>query len=117
MVATADGYPLSVNEFTQSQAEDHIFFYYLAPRVTIIDSTTAGANAFFNTTDDKRYTSVSIGFFYKDYSLSREDMAGYRSIARSTLSFNPIRTNSSGVISNSTSILVPDGLFDVNTSG
>ncbi len=33
-----------VNEYTQSQAEDHTFFYYLAPQVTIIGSTTAGAN-------------------------------------------------------------------------
>jgi C-terminal processing protease CtpA/Prc len=33
-----------VNEVTQSQAEDHTFFYYLAPRVTIIGSTTAGAD-------------------------------------------------------------------------
>ncbi len=33
-----------VNEYTQSQAEDHTFFYYLAPKVTIIGSTTAGAN-------------------------------------------------------------------------
>ena len=33
-----------VNEYTQSQAEDHTFFYYLAPRVTIIGSTTAAAN-------------------------------------------------------------------------
>ncbi|MDO5523753.1 MAG: S41 family peptidase [Bacteroidia bacterium] len=33
-----------VNEYTRSQAEDHTFFYYLAPRVTIIGSTTAGAN-------------------------------------------------------------------------
>jgi hypothetical protein len=28
----------------QSQAEDHTFFYYLAPQVTIIGSTTAAAN-------------------------------------------------------------------------
>ena len=33
-----------VNEYTQSQAEDHTFLYYLAPQVTIIGSTTAGAN-------------------------------------------------------------------------
>uniref|UniRef100_UPI00261ED388 S41 family peptidase n=1 Tax=uncultured Proteiniphilum sp. TaxID=497637 RepID=UPI00261ED388 len=33
-----------VNEYTQSSAEDHTFFYYLAPQVTIIGSTTAGAN-------------------------------------------------------------------------
>ncbi|MDL2322519.1 hypothetical protein LJC52_00860 [Bacteroidales bacterium OttesenSCG-928-A17] len=33
-----------VNEYTQSQAEDHTFFYYLAPQVTIIGSKTAGAN-------------------------------------------------------------------------
>lgn len=33
-----------VNEYTQSQAEDHTFYYYLAPRVTIIGSTTAAAN-------------------------------------------------------------------------
>jgi len=33
-----------VNEYTQSQAEDHTFFYYLAPKVTIIGSKTAGAN-------------------------------------------------------------------------
>lgn len=33
-----------VNEYTQSSAEDHTFFYYLAPRVTIIGSTTAAAN-------------------------------------------------------------------------
>ena len=35
---------LIVNEYTQSQAEDHTFFYYLAPQVTIIGSTTAAAN-------------------------------------------------------------------------
>lgn len=33
-----------VNEYTQSQAEDHTFLYYMAPQVTIIGSTTAGAN-------------------------------------------------------------------------
>ena len=33
-----------VNEYTQSQAEDHMFFYYLASQVTIIGSTTAAAN-------------------------------------------------------------------------
>jgi C-terminal processing protease CtpA/Prc len=33
-----------VNEYTQSQAEDHTFFYHFAPRVTIIGSKTAGAN-------------------------------------------------------------------------
>lgn len=33
-----------VNEHTQSSGEDHTFFYYLAPRVTIIGSTTAAAN-------------------------------------------------------------------------
>ena len=33
-----------VNGYTQSQAEDQTFFYYLAPRVTVIGSTTAGAN-------------------------------------------------------------------------
>ena len=33
-----------VNEYTQSQAEDHTFFYYLAPQVTIVGSTTAAAN-------------------------------------------------------------------------
>ena len=44
----AGSYPYKVvvivNEYTQSQAEDHTFFYYLAPQVTIIGSTTAGAN-------------------------------------------------------------------------
>jgi len=44
----AGSYPYKVvvivNEYTQSQAEDHTFFYYLAPQVTIIGSTTAAAN-------------------------------------------------------------------------
>ncbi|SFK82293.1 S41 family peptidase [Proteiniphilum acetatigenes] len=33
-----------VNEYTQSSAEDHTFFYCLAPQVTIIGSKTAAAN-------------------------------------------------------------------------
>jgi len=69
----AGSYPYKVvvivNEYTQSQAEDHTFFYYLAPQVTIIGSTTAGANgAIFSfplpggiTTD-----MTGIGMYYPD---------------------------------------------------
>jgi len=58
-----------VNEYTQSQAEDHTFFYYLAPKVTIIGSTTAGANgAIFSFPLPGGITTsmTGIGMYYPD---------------------------------------------------
>ncbi|MDR0988738.1 MAG: hypothetical protein LBM06_04690 [Prevotellaceae bacterium] len=58
-----------VNEITQSQAEDHTFFYYLAPQVTIIGSTTAGANgavARFTLPGNIECTITGVGMYYPD---------------------------------------------------
>ncbi len=58
-----------VNEYTQSSAEDHTFFYYPAPQLTIIGSTTAGANgAVFGFSLPGGFTAymTGIGMYYPD---------------------------------------------------
>ena len=58
-----------VNESTQSQAEDHTFFYYLAPQVTIIGSKSAGANgAVFSVPlpGGIKMTMTGLGMYYPD---------------------------------------------------
>lgn len=58
-----------VNEYTQSSGEDHTFFYYLAPQVTIIGSTTAAANGAvfsFPLPGSIKTTVTGIGVYYPD---------------------------------------------------
>lgn len=58
-----------VNEYTQSQAEDHTFFYYLAPQVTIIGSRTAAANGAvfsFPLPGGIKTCMTGIGMYYPD---------------------------------------------------
>ncbi len=58
-----------VNENTQSQAEDHTFFYYHAPRVTIIGNTTAGANGTvfsFPLPGGLQTSMTGLGMYYPD---------------------------------------------------
>ena len=69
----AGSYPYKVvvivNEYTQSQAEDHTFFYYLAPQVTLIGSTTAGANGAvfsFPLPGDITTYMTGLGMYYPD---------------------------------------------------
>jgi C-terminal processing protease CtpA/Prc len=72
-IGVAGSYPykvvILVNEYTQSQAEDHTFFYYLAPQVTIIGSTTAAANGAvfsFPLPGGITTTMTGIGMYYPD---------------------------------------------------
>jgi C-terminal processing protease CtpA/Prc len=58
-----------VNEYTQSQAEDHVLRYQAAPGVTVIGSTTAAANGeviSFNLPGGINVSMTSLGVFYPD---------------------------------------------------
>jgi C-terminal processing protease CtpA/Prc len=58
-----------VNEYTQSQSEDHVLWYQAAPGVTVIGSTTAAANGEvigFNLPGGVNVSMTSLGVFYPD---------------------------------------------------
>ena len=58
-----------VNEFTQSQAEDNVLGFQLAPNVTVIGSTTAGADGRvvdFNLPGGITTSMTGLGVYYPD---------------------------------------------------